>query len=144
LTTSKVCPSAKDLPSIEAIEALSTPDLKQLFSQLNKAPAPSFASRAFLLGSVAWMLQVIEIGEEPVNVRKDLLKRANQVSVSSKTQYLPGTRLVREWHGVTHEITIEENGYRWRNQHFRSLSKIAQEITGTHWSGPRFFGLKQT
>jgi hypothetical protein len=90
------------------------------------------------------MLQVVESGEDPGKVRQALLKRAGKVSVSTKTQYLPGTRLIREWHGVTHEVTIEESGYRWKNKQFRSLSKIAQAITGTHWSGPRFFGLKQS
>jgi CubicO group peptidase (beta-lactamase class C family) len=52
-----------------------------------------------------------------------------------------GGRLLREWNGVTHVIDVTGHGFRWRNSTYRSLSAIAREITGAHWSGPRFFGL---
>ncbi|KAA9008745.1 DUF2924 domain-containing protein [Histidinibacterium aquaticum] len=54
----------------------------------------------------------------------------------------PGGRLLREWNGVTHVVDVLETGYRWNGQTWRSLSAIAREITGAHWSGPRFFGLR--
>ena len=54
---------------------------------------------------------------------------------------VPGTRLVREWNGVTHVVEVTETGATWNGQHWRSLSAVAREITGAHWSGPRFFGL---
>ena len=144
LNTARNRYSANQFPSIEGMGSLSTADLKHLFNQLNGAPAPSFTSRGFLQGNIAWMLQVTADGNDPGKVRLELLKHANQASISFKTRYLPGTQLVREWHGVTHEVIIEESGYRWKNKRFRSLSRIAKEITGTHWSGPRFFGLKQS
>ena len=53
----------------------------------------------------------------------------------------PGARLVREWRGESHDVLVLETGFSWRGQTWRSLSAIAQEITGAHWSGPRFFGL---
>ena len=53
----------------------------------------------------------------------------------------PGGRLIREWNGVTHIVDVAEDGFVWNGQTWRSLSVIAREITGTHWSGPRFFGL---
>ena len=52
-----------------------------------------------------------------------------------------GTRLVREWNGATYEVEVLESGYRWRGETWTSLSAIARAITGTKWSGPRFFGL---
>jgi hypothetical protein len=55
----------------------------------------------------------------------------------------PGTRLVREWHGVTHTALIHADGIEWRGQRYRSLSVVARKITGARWSGPRFFGLRQ-
>lgn len=55
--------------------------------------------------------------------------------------FKPGMRLVREWHGVTHTVVILEDGVEWRGKRYRSLSVVAREITGAHWSGPRFFGL---
>ena len=53
------------------------------------------------------------------------------------------TRLIREWQGETHEVTILETGYLYQGQHYRSLSGVASDITGAHWSGPRFFGLNK-
>jgi hypothetical protein len=52
-----------------------------------------------------------------------------------------GTVLVREWHGTTHQVTILETGCGWRGKRYRSPSDVARAITGTPWSGPRFFGL---
>ena len=54
----------------------------------------------------------------------------------------PGTRLLRSWDGKTHEVIVTPQGYLWRGQTWKSLSRIAREITGTSWSGPTFFGLK--
>lgn len=53
----------------------------------------------------------------------------------------PGTRLVREWNGKTYEVEVIEGGFVWQGRTWRSLSRIAREITGANWSGPRFFGL---
>ena len=55
-----------------------------------------------------------------------------------------GTVLVREWRGVTHDVTVVENGFLWNGKTHQSLSTIARTITGTHWNGPRFFGLRAT
>jgi hypothetical protein len=55
----------------------------------------------------------------------------------------PGAKLVREWHGVGHSVIVLEDGFDYGGRRYRSLSKIAREITGAHWSGPRFFGLAQ-
>ena len=52
-----------------------------------------------------------------------------------------GARLVREWGGEIHEVIVVENGFEWRGRRWKSLSSIASEIIGAHWSGPRFFGL---
>lgn len=56
----------------------------------------------------------------------------------------PGMRLVREWNGVLHTVTIDEDGLiHWQGKTWRSLSEVARAITGTRWSGPLFFGLRQ-
>ena len=56
----------------------------------------------------------------------------------------PGARLVRAWGGETHEVLVVEDGFLWRGKTWASLSAIAREMTGTHWSGPRFFGLDKS
>ncbi len=68
-------------------------------------------------------------GEEPRSTR---LRRS---SVS------PGTRLVRDWNGKTHIVDVIEEGFVFQAKVHKSLTAIARQITGAHWSGPRFFGL---
>jgi hypothetical protein len=53
----------------------------------------------------------------------------------------PGTRLLREWHGTTHEVIVTDTGFVWEGRTHRSLSAVAQAITGAKWNGRRFFGL---
>ncbi len=52
-----------------------------------------------------------------------------------------GTTLVRQWRGHAHTVLVRQNGFEYMGQHYRSLTVIAERITGAHWSGPRFFGL---
>ena len=54
----------------------------------------------------------------------------------------PGTVLLREWHGTQHQVIVREDGIVFRGKLYKSLSEVAYRITGTKWSGPRFFGLK--
>ncbi len=129
--------------SLEQIDHLSITELKQFYGELVSTSIPARASRDFLRGNIAWALQVQQSGNNPAQVSEEWLTAAGRQSISPKTQYLPGTRLIREWHGVTHEVVIIKNGYRWQQRHYRSLSHIAREITGARWSGPRFFGLKE-
>jgi hypothetical protein len=56
-------------------------------------------------------------------------------------QLTPGARLVREWNGQTISVEVSEDGFVHADKTWRSLSEIAQHVTGAHWSGPRFFGL---
>ena len=55
----------------------------------------------------------------------------------------PGTRLIREWNGHTIAVEVTDVGFAWNDRMYRSLSEIAREATGAHWSGPRFFGLRR-
>lgn len=55
----------------------------------------------------------------------------------------PGSRLLREWNGKLHTVTVDEDGFSFDGRRFASLSHVAKEITGAHWSGPRFFGIKR-
>jgi hypothetical protein len=54
-----------------------------------------------------------------------------------------GTRLVREWRGVTYTVLVHADGFEWNDRRYRSLTIVAREITGARWSGPRFFGLRK-
>ena len=65
-----------------------------------------------------------------------------RVAPDNGTKVRPGTRLVREWRGRTHVVTATESGFDYDGEAYGSLTAIAQRITGAHWSGPRFFGLR--
>ena len=71
------------------------------------------------------------------------LKQTGEAAKRFRPQLKPGTRLIREWQGRTYEVVVLDDGLSWQGTHFRSLSAIARKITGTAWSGPLFFGLKQ-
>jgi Protein of unknown function (DUF2924) len=72
----------------------------------------------------------------------ELARALEKGTISSVSGIKPGTRLVREWRGRTHVVTIEEKGYEYKGCHYESLSEIARMITGTRWSGPLFFGTR--
>src|SRR5207237_8963453 len=72
------------------------------------------------------------------------LKQTGESAKRFRPQLKPGTRLLREWQGRTYEVVVLDDGCSWQGTQYRSLSAIARKITGTAWSGPLFFGLKQT
>ena len=128
-------------PPLDELKHWALSDLKGLYKDLVSDHLPSRPSREFLLGNIVWALQVKMQQQDPDKVRNQLVSTSGNKSIPAKARYMPGTRLIREWHGVTHEVVIEEKGFRWQGQSFGNLSQIAREITGTRWSGPRFFGL---
>jgi hypothetical protein len=66
----------------------------------------------------------------------------SDAAVSSIPSIKPGTRLVRQWGDQVHLVNVENNGYEYHGARYQSLSEIARLITGTHWSGPLFFGIR--
>jgi hypothetical protein len=64
-----------------------------------------------------------------------------RVGATPSLSLKPGARLVREWRGRTHTVTVTEDGFEYAGTSYPSLTRIANKITGGHWSGPRFFGL---
>ena len=93
---------------------------------------------------MSWAHQALSENLDPTELREELLILLREKPESGKPNLKPGTRLIREWEGEAHEVTVLEKGFRWRGQKYASLSPIAREITGTRWSGPRFFGLKSS
>ena len=104
--------------------------------------APPRLSRALMEKAIAYDVQVKAFGGLHARTRR-ALRAAAKADGRSAISNLPsrGTRLVREWHGALHEVEVLEDGYLWRGARHHSLSAIARAITGTRWSGPRFFGL---
>jgi hypothetical protein len=127
------------------LAALTEMDRAALLQRWRRAfgrEAPPRLSRTLMEKAIAYDLQVKAFGGLPARTRR-ALRAAAKADGRSSLSKLPsrGTRLIREWHGTVHEIEVLEDGYLWRGVRHRSLSAIARAITGTKWSGPRFFGL---
>ncbi len=141
--------SAVDIASeLARLEGLAILDLRQVWRRLHQTPPPMRLSRDILLRGIAYKLQERVLG----GLLKSTLRKLQRSDPDGppmpegrrhpRVSFKPGTRLVREWHDVTHTVVILADGVEWRGQRYRSLSVVAREITGARWSGPRFFGLK--
>jgi hypothetical protein len=104
------------------------------------AMPPPRTSRSLMLRAVAYKMQERALGGLSAATRR-LLSAEEAAPVRRRRGLRPGTVLVREWHGVGHQVTIIEQGVLFRGERYRSLSEVARLITGARWSGPRFFGL---
>ena len=98
--------------------------------------------------ALAYRMQEQALGGLDRAMRRRLDKAAADLAAgrpltSPAPKIKPGTRLLREWQGVVHEVIVLERGVEYRDRTWPSLSAVASEITGTRWSGPRFFGLKE-
>jgi len=142
------------LKQIAALEKLAYADLQERWRMLLGNEPPRY-SREFMVKRLAHRLQELAYGGLAPERREQmdrLLDDAGynelaglRVGGRSRPHHgLPvvGTRLVREWDGQRHEVTMVHGGFEYRGRRFRSLSAIAKLITGTHWNGPRFFGLR--
>ena len=101
----------------------------------------------FLIRAIAYRMQELAFGGVKPATRKFLERTAENAAAGQEMSpppivIKPGTRLLREWHGITHEVVVHEDGVMFKGKRYRSLSEVARAITGARWSGPLFFGLK--
>jgi len=135
---------------IELLDHLSRAELRELWQREFAVKAPPSLGRDILALGIAYVRQERRYGGLPKPVTRELDRLLSRVLRESDvcdndTMPLPraGTVLVREWRGVTHHVTIVEDGFLWNGTRHRSLSTIARAITGTNWNGPRFFGMRE-
>lgn len=128
---------------VSAIEAMSTRERKAEWEQRMGTPPPPAYSSGLLARALAWEVQAKAYG----GLTKAEVRRLTRFGSSGMMEpatgtILPGTWLSRTWHSEVHQVMVLENSFEYRGRRYSSLSEIAREITGTRWSGPRFFGLK--
>ena len=136
---------------IAALDQLDFQALQRLWQDIHGSKTPARLGSEFLRRAIAFHLQEQQLGGlgRLARLRLKALERRSPRNTSAKSN-LPasasvkaGTRFLREWQGETHEVQALEGGqFVYRGKAYRSLSVIARAITGTHQSGPRFFGLK--
>ncbi len=144
--------AAELMTSIDAeiarIRRLDKKALRAAWRQLRNTDPPGSLSVAMMRAALIYHCQAKQSGGLSTSTRRKLDRIAIRIAekpdaalvdVSSPT---PGTRLIREWRGRRHHVEVLENGFAWQGKVYKSLSEIARKITGTHWSGPRFFGLR--
>ena len=139
------------LARLVALKTTPTPKLKEQWRQLFEGEPPAF-NRRYLESRLAYRIQELaygglkpetvrrleKLGEELDGGRVDVRKRpANDRPIS-------GTRLIRDYQGVEHCVTVRDNDFEYKGRPYKSLSAIARAITGTQWNGVVFFGLRSS
>jgi hypothetical protein len=136
--------------SLAALKGMPAPGLRELWQELIGTPVTPGLRRELMIPILGYKLQEKAYGGLKASTRTHLRKlavslvRGKSTSLTRESRFKPGTRLMREWQGETHEVTVGAMGYEYRGREFASLSEIANQITGTRWSGPLFFGTKSS
>jgi hypothetical protein len=105
-------------------------------------PPPQFLSPIFMRKALMWQAQADVFGGLKQSSRKILAAAAEGGGLGPpRLDVSPGTQLVREWNGRRYLVNVTEAGFELDGREYTSLTAIARQITGTNWSGPRFFGL---
>jgi hypothetical protein len=135
-------PSPEQAPS----KSSGLDELRSEYRRLHHSEAPRL-SRDLLVRAIEYRRQEIDHGGLGKATRHKLqtiakaLRSTGRVGPTPGLSLKPGARLVREWHGRTHTVTVTDDGFEYAGASYSSLTKIAKKITDAHWSGPRFFGL---
>jgi hypothetical protein len=130
------------------LPVLGRAELRAEWLGLYGTEAPARLGRELLMAAIAYGLQADRLGGLRPELRRRLrtiteaAQSGGEVVLTTPRRLKPGTRLIREWQGRTHEVLVGDGGFLWQRTQYRSLSQIARAITGTRWSGPVFFGLK--
>lgn len=150
--------SADTATALAALPGLGTVELRAEWCRLFRQ-TPPLLSRDLLVRALAHRTQELAHGGLTRTTQRRLRALAEAgtdadspgvgtsctaAPASKPVTLSPGARLVREWGGRTHVVTVTPDGFEHAGQRYRSLSQIAEAITGAHWSGPRFFGLTGT
>lgn len=137
------------LSRLESLKTMSVNELKEEWERLFATGAPN-NSRSYLEIRIAYRIQELTHGglsKKSRQMLKVLSAEMNGKRLGGMPRMLddrkpiPGTRLIREWQGVTHVVTVQPDGFDYDGQRYKSLSKVANTITGKHWNGFAFFGL---
>jgi Protein of unknown function (DUF2924) len=131
---------------LAALAELSLADLRLEWRRLFRADPPRL-SRDIMMRAIAYRLQEMAHGGASKMTRRRLMSLAAEFETGGTIapppgpKIKPGSRLVREWRGRTHTVCVTDDGFEFQGKAYRSLTRIARDITGAQWSGPRFFGL---
>lgn len=136
------------IKQVAALPEMSAEELRKMWRTYNQTEPPPF-NRAFLVRRLAYRLQEVAHGGLPKKTEKRLERLAKEEGAPKESkrrpgeQLLPGTRLVREWKGAEYCCHVLQDGFECQGRKFKSLSAVANFISGTRWNGRVFWGLKK-
>jgi hypothetical protein len=141
------------LRQLAALQTMKLPELQEKWRDLYGTEPPNFKS-TFLKKRLAYRIQELFYGGLSEDAKSRLAvfagndsmaniirQKGENESSTSRRKILPGTRFFREWNDERYEVVALEKGFEYNGKKFRSLSAVAQEITGTKWNGRLFFGV---
>src|SRR6266550_217951 len=134
---------------IGRLPALSLLELRQRWKTLFGHPAPKSLRRTFLARAVAYQMQVEVYGGLSAATKRRLREIATAVrngdanAIPGGSRIKPGTQMIRQWQNTTHTVTALAEGFEWNGRTYKSLSAVANAITGSNWNGFAFFGIKR-
>jgi len=134
---------------IGRLPALSLLELRNRWKTLFGHSGPKSLRRNFLARAVAYQMQVEAYGGLSVATKRRLREIANAVrngdanAALGSSRIKPGTQMIRQWQNTTHTVTALAEGFEWNGRTYKSLSAVANAITGTNWNGFAFFGIKR-
>jgi hypothetical protein len=137
------------LAQLAALKTAPSADLKRKWRELFDREPPPY-NRRFLESRLAYRIQELTYGGlseeviERLEAIADELEGKRPLRSSLSNRPIAGTRLIREWNGVEHCVTVRNSDFEYQGRPYKSLSAIAKHITGTQWNGLIFFGLKNT
>ena len=142
-------PPAQVLPRLAALQTATAAELKEQWRALFGKEPPPF-NRPYLVSRLAYRIQELAYGGLKPETRARLEALGEQLDggnvvlrrIRADSRPLAGTRLIREWQGVRHVVTVRVNDFEFEGRPYQSLSAIARHITGTRWNGWTFFGLR--
>ena len=148
------------LRQIAELQRLPMPELSERWRVLMGDEAPPY-NKAFLVKRLTCRIQELAYGGLPLSAHQEMERALDaagydavggerdttraSTATTRRNPGLPmiGTRLVREWNGQQYEVLVTHHGFEFDGRPYKSLTAIAKAITGTHWNGPHFFGLRR-
>ncbi len=134
---------------LTALTQMPSHKLREHWRNIYRAVPPRRIPRDLLMRAAAYQIQERAYGgldrktKRRIRTLARTLETDGRLPLSSGPDLKPGAKLIREWHGKTYTVTALEEGFEFGEKRYRSLSRIAREITGARWSGMKFFGLVQ-
>lgn len=131
---------------LDVLMAMKPPELRAKWRDVHRSVAPDIGPDLLRRG-IAYRLQERRQGSLASSTRRDIERLIKQYEKGESAvpggapSLKTGTRLVRSWRGKMHHVLVLDEGYEFDGRRYHSLTQIAADVTGTHWSGPRFFGI---